>query len=191
MVKTIILVFVITLFSNYSGAQITFDYDKEEDFTKLKTYSFGGWQEDSDKLINDIDKKRLYEAFRKEFSARGMTFKEKDADAVVTFFLVIDQKTSKSAYTNYHGGMGMGYGYGMGYRPAWGWGTGYATTTYSENDYEVGTFVIDMYDTDNKKLVWQAVSQNTIKEKAHKREKSIPKGVSKVMKKYPIEAQKK
>ncbi len=87
--------------------------------------------------------------------------------------------------------MGMGYGYGIGYRPAWGWGTGYSTTTYSENDYRVGTFVVDVYDAKTKKLVWQGVTQKTIKENASKRARTIPKGIAKLMKRYPIDKIKK
>lgn len=168
-------------------AQVTSDYDKEVDFTTYKTYSFGGWQDDSGKIINDIDKKRIKESLKAEFTSRGMTYKASDADVVVTLFFVVDNKTSTTAYTNFNGGMGMGYGYGRGYyRPGWGWGMGSATTTYSENDYQVGTFVIDMYDTNSKKLVWQAVSEKTINSNTNKRAKSIPKGVKKLMKKYPI-----
>ena len=129
----------------------------------------------------------ILESFKAEFTARGMTYKESDADAIVTLYIVIDNKTSTTAYTDFNGGMGMGYGYGAGFaRPAWGWGMGSATTTYSEEDYQVGTFVVDVYDTKSKKLIWQGVSQKTINENASKRAKTIPKGVTKIMKNYPV-----
>jgi hypothetical protein len=94
-------------------SQASSDYDKTVDFTKFKTYSFGGWQKDSDKLLNDLDKNRIHEAFEAEFKARGMTYAESNADMVVTLFLVVDQKTITTAYTNYNGGRGYG-GYGRG-----------------------------------------------------------------------------
>lgn len=192
LIKSAVLFFVLTLGYTPANAQVTHNSDTSFDFTQIKTYSFGGWQKDSDKIVSDIDKKRIYDAFESEFNQRGITFQKAGADAVVTLYLVVDQKTSTTAYTNFNGGMGMGYGYGMGYaRPGWGWGGGSATTTYSENDYEVGTFVVDIYDTATKKLVWQGVSKKTINPKANKREKSIPKGVSKLMKKYPVEIPKK
>jgi len=170
-------------------AQVKSDYDKTIDFTKYKTYSFAGWQNDSDKLINDLDKTRILDAFKAEFDARNMTLVEDNADAVVTLFLVIDNKTSTTAYTNYMGGMGMGYGYGWGMGMGAGMGT--STTTYSENDYEVGTLVVDVYDAGTKKLAWQGVLQKTINEKASKREKTIPKNAAKIMKQYPVPAAKK
>jgi hypothetical protein len=186
--KLILLLVVCVLFNNTTSAQVTYDYDKDADFTQYKTYSFGGWQDDSGKLINDIDKKRILQSFKSQFTQRGMEYVLGDADVVVTLFFVVDDKVSTTAYTDYMGA-GMGYGagfYGGYYRPAWGWGGGYATTTYTEDDYQVGTMVVDVYDAKKKTLVWQGVSQKTINENASKRAKTIPKSVAKIMKNYPI-----
>lgn len=191
---TCLTIFTICIFSyNPVSAQVTSDYDKDADFTQYKTYSFGGWQEGSEKLFNDLDKKRVLESFKSEFTQRGMEYVLGDADVVVTLFFVIDEKTSTTAYTNYMGnGMGYGAGYGGGRyggysRASWGWGGGSSTTTYSEEDYREGTFVVDIYDAKSKTLVWQGVSQKEIKEDASKRAKSIPKAAKKIMKKYPVD----
>jgi hypothetical protein len=95
---------------------------------------------------------------------------------------VVDQKTSTTAYTNYYGGAGYGYR-----RGGWGWGSGHTTTTYSESDYLQGTLIMDVFDNESKELIWQGVATGTVKEKPEKREKSIPKTVGKLMKKFPIE----
>jgi hypothetical protein len=63
---------------------------------------------------------------------------------------------------------------------------GSATTSLSENDYRVGTLVIDMYDTAEKKLIWQGDMTTDVQEKSQKREKTIPKNIGKLMKKFPI-----
>lgn len=185
--KAILVIVFCAFIIEPATSQVSSDYDKSADFATYKTYSFGGWQKDSNKLVNDMDKKRILESLRAEFSSRGMTYQESGADTVVSLFLVIDNKTSTTAYTDFNGGMGAPYGYGRGYaRPGWGWGGGSATTTYSENDYKVGTFVVDLYDAKNKKLVWQGVNKKTINSNAKKRDKTIPKGIAKLMKKYPI-----
>jgi len=179
-------VLITAFFSSSAFAQkAKSDYDKNTDFTKYKSYAFAGWQQDSDKQLNDFDKKRILESLKSEFDARGMNLVESGADARVSIFIVIDEKTSTTAYTNYNGGMGygMGRGWGMGYG---GMGMGSSTTTYSENDYIEGTFVIDIYDESSKDLVWQGVITGTVKEKPAKREKSIPKNMAKLMKKYPV-----
>lgn len=171
---------------NSTMAQVSADYDKSVDFSKYQTYSFAGWQDDSDKLLNDLDKDRMRNAFQEEFAARNMKISSDNADAVVTLYLVVDNKTSTTAYTNYTGGMGYGAGRGWGMGVG-GMGFGSSTTTYSENDYKQGTLVVDVYDASTSKLIWQGISQSTVQEKASKRDKSIPKKVSKLMKKYPID----
>ena len=182
----LLLVAILSTTSFY--AQVTSDYDKTVDFTKYKTYSFEGWQDNSDQLINDLDKKRILDSFGKEFRSRNLQYVEQGGDMIVTLFMAIDQKTSQTAYTNYHGGMGYGGGWGYGYGRGYGMGMGMgsATTTYSENVYDVGTFVVDVYDGESKKLVWEGISRKTINENPKKREKTIPKGVKKLMKKFPI-----
>ncbi|MGA9271456.1 MAG: DUF4136 domain-containing protein [Lutimonas sp.] len=182
-------ILILSLFAfvlNSGFAQVTADFDKSVDFNNYKTYSFGGWQDDSGKILNDIDKDRMRKAFQEEFAARNMKIVTENADAVVVLYLVINRETSTTAYTNYTGGMGYGArrGWGMG---VGGVGMGSSTTTFSENDYQQGTLVVDIYDASDKKLIWQGTSQSTVQENPSKREKTIPKRVGKLMKKYPIE----
>ena len=49
----------ILLFAANLQAQVTSYIDESADFSKYKTYSFLGWQQDSDSLLSDIDKERL------------------------------------------------------------------------------------------------------------------------------------
>lgn len=173
------------LLATAAFAQVKSDYDKEVDFSEFKTYSFQGWQKDSDQQLNEFDKKRILDALKSEFDARGMSLVESGADAEVALYLVLDQKTSTTAYTNFMGGMGYG--------PRWGWGMGAggmgmatATTTYNEDDYTEGTLVVDMYDGSGKKLIWQGVLTSVVQEKPEKREKTIPKKIGKLMKEFPV-----
>jgi hypothetical protein len=181
--KTTTLLILLLFSTSVTFAQIKSDYDKDADFSKYNTYSFAGWAENSDQSINDIDKKRILSALKSEMDERGLELVESGGDAQFTLFVVIDQKTSTTAYTNYTGGMGYGGGWGWGYG-----GMGSATTTYSEQDYNEGTLVVDMYDTDEKNLVWQGVITSVVKTKPEKREKNINKKIGKLMKKFPISA---
>lgn len=177
------LVIIVALFLNANlSAQVTADFDKSVDFSKYKTYSFLGWQNDSDKLLNDFDKKRLQESFKSEFTARNLSFVETGGDMAVSLYIFVEQKSDLTAYTNYNSGMGYG-------RAAWGMG-GTSTTTVTEDNYMVGTLVLDCYDTKENKLIFQGVSQKTIQENPSRREKTIPKAVAKLMKKYPVKAAK-
>ena len=177
---------IILVLAACSSVKVTSDYDKTADFNKYKTFNYYGWQEDSDKILNRFDKERIEEAFGAEFEKRGITFTESGGDAIVSLFIVVDQKTQTTAYTNHYGGMyGAGYG-GYGYG-GWGMGAGQSTTTYSESDYLVGTLVCDVFDAETKQLVWQAVGSGTVDDNPNSREKNIPKAVAKIMYKYPIE----
>lgn len=173
------LVLSFILFS-IAHAQVRSDYDKNTDFAKYKTYTFKGWEKDSDQQLNDFDKERITDAFKSELVARGLTPSESDPDVGITLYVVVAERTSRSAYTNYNGGMGYGRSWG------WGAGMGSSTTTYSERDYRVGTIVIDFYDEGTKGLVFQGTLQTEVQEKAKKREKTIPKNIAKLMTKYPV-----
>lgn len=183
--KYFIIFTAIVFISLQANAQkVTTDFDKNADFTKYKSLTFLGWQNGSEKLINDLDKERMRNAFVTEFKARALEKGGEDADLAITLYLVLEQKTSTTAYTNYYGGGG---GYGRYGRGGWGWGNGYANTTYSENDYTKGTLVMDVYDNKTNQLIWQGVASGTVKENPKKRDKSIPKTVVKLMKKFPIQ----
>ena len=174
-----------------SSIKVTSDYDKEADFTKYKTYEYYGWAEESDKILNRFQKERIESAFGDEFAKRGLKYVEGNGDMVVSLFVVVDKKTSTTAYTNHYGTGGYGYGgggwyggYGGGYG---GMGMGTSTTTYSENDYLEGTLVVDVFDKAEKKMIWQSVGQKTIEENPKKAESNTPKVAAAIMKPFPIQ----
>lgn len=181
------LLLVIIFSVSCSDLTVKSDYDKEVDFTKYKTFEYYGWAEESDKILNRFDKERIEKSFAVEFKKRGLEFVENGGDMVVSLFIVVDQKTSTTAYTN-HYNMG-GYGYG----PGWGWyggyggmGMGTSSTTYSEQDYLVGTLVVDVFDRAEKKLIWQSVGQKTVDENPNSREKKSDKTAAAIMRPFPI-----
>lgn len=183
------LLLLIMLTGNMVIAQVKSEYDKTVDFTKFKTYTFKGWQKDSDKQIDDIDKQRIEDAFEAELDSRGLSSDDDNPDLSITLYVVIEEKTSISSYDQYHGGLGYdaGRGWGLGYR---GMGTGAANTTFEEEDYKEGTLVISFYDEQIKKLIFQGTFNSKIDENSQKRDKTIPKYVGKIMKKYPVKAKK-
>jgi len=87
---------------------VTSDHNKTVDFSKFKTYSYYGWTEESDQILNRFDKERIENAFADEFEKRNIKFVERDGSIIVSLFIVVEQKTSKTAYTNHYGTGGMG-----------------------------------------------------------------------------------
>ncbi len=191
--KNIIFLLGITvLLGACATIQFTSDKDSSVDFTQYKTMSYYGWQKDSDKILNQFDKERIEGAFANEFKKRGLELIERNGDIVVSLYIVVDQKTGTTAYTNHYGGGGP-YGYygGFGYGAGWGWGMGYSTTSYHEYDYKVGTLVCDVFDSKTKKLIWQGVVSGELDDNPKNREKNIPRIVNELMKRYPVPVSKK
>jgi hypothetical protein len=188
--KYLALLFIPALlfFSGCTTIKVTSDVDKTVDFTKYKTFEYYGWQKDSDKLLNDLDKRRIEQAFGQEFKKRGLQYVKENGDLIVTLLIVTEKKTSTTANTTMMGG-GAPYGYYggfYGYGPGWGWGMGHATTTYSTYDYQVGTLVVDVFDAKEKKLIWEGIGQGTISDNVKNRDKNIPKAIAAIMKDYPV-----
>lgn len=175
--------FFLLLFIVSTGfSQEKSSYDRSIDFTEFETYHFVGWNKDSDKILNDFDKKRVIEALKEEFKARGMSLVQSGEDVSITLFVVVDQEASPVAYAAFNGLYG--------YKGQWGWGidpgTGVANTTYVQDDYQEGTLVIDMY-TASKKLIWQGIITSGVKENVEEGEKSISRKVRRLMNAYPVE----
>jgi len=174
------------LLSSCSSLTVSSDYDKTIDFTKFKTASYYGWADNSDKLLSPFDKERLEQSFANEFNKRGITFVKEGGELTVALFIQTQQQQETTATTT---GMGMGYrGYGgyWGYGPGWGWGGGMAQTTYNTYNYTVGTLVCDVFDTQEKKLIWEGIGQGTVDDNPQTREENIPKAVAKIMAEYPV-----
>jgi len=162
--------------------KVVTDVDKTIDFSQYKTYSFLGWQNNSDRILTDFDKKRMRDAFISEFERRGLKPVADNGDMQISLFIVVDQKTTVSAYTDYYGG-----GYGMYHRYGYGWGYGYANTRYNQHDYLEGTLVMDVFDGKSKDQIWQAIATKTVNENPEKREKSIPAAIQSLMRKFPVQ----
>lgn len=181
-IKISALVAIVALLTSCSPVKVITEVNKDIDFSSYETYSFLGWQDNSNEILSEFDQKRIRDAFISEFEARGLKPVAENGDMVVSLFIVVDQKTSTTAYTDYYG-RGA---YGRYNRYGAGWGNGYATTTYHESDYLMGTLVMDVFDGAKSDQVWQGIAKGTVTENPEKRDKSIPKSIAALMKEFPI-----
>jgi hypothetical protein len=185
--KNLTLFLLLTiLVTGCNTIKVTTDFDKTVDFSQYKTFEYFGWAEESDKILNRFDRDRIEQAFGEELAARGLTHVKEDGDLIVTLFIVVEQKTQKTASTTNYGGYGYYGGY-YGYGPRYGWGPGYSTTTVSEYDYQVGTLVCDVFDAKDKKLIWEGIGTGTVDENPNNRDRNIPKAVKVIMAQYPVQ----
>lgn len=171
--------FIITLtilaitINGYSQVKVSYDFDKETDFSKFSSYNF---TEEAMKLpVNDLNRKRLLTAVDNEMSKRGFS-KTDNPDLLIDLKVTTEMKQSATATTDW---------YGSGYR--YRWGSTFTTTNIDITEYTEGTIFVDLIDTSTSKLVWQGRGIGTIHPsvKAEKREKRINKGLAKIFKNYP------
>ena len=193
MKKTIILSFALVMaLASCETIRVTSDFDPNVNFSKHKTYNVLPWNNEQSELINEFDQKRILNSVHQQMVVRGFKKVESGSDVSVSTFLLLNEKEQTTAYSNhynmggygYYGGFGY-YGFGSGY----GMGTGY--TTFSTEQYTVGTLIIDVFDNDTKKFIWQGIGAGTIKEDRTKREKNTPKAIARIMASYPVKPLKK
>ncbi len=163
-----------------STTKVSYDYDKQADFSQYQTYSYS--EAATDLPIQELNQARLLRAIDQEMTARGFT-KSESPDVLVDLHVRAEQKRDATATTTYNGGM-----YGNPWR--WGYGGGFSTTQVNVNEYVEGTLFINVVDTEMEKIVWQGIGTKTLSEdiSPEKREENINKAVSKIFENYPVPA---
>jgi len=165
---------------------IRYDFDKDKDFSKYKTYKWVAIK--GAELPDELTQKALTSAIDAQLATKGLTKTDSDsADLYVGYQTALGQEKE---FTSYNTGWGYGPGWGGGWYGYGGMGT---TTTYgSTSTVYVGQLDLSMYDPAAKQLVWRGTASKTLdpKAKPEKKQKNITKAVTKLLKKYPPEVKK-
>ena len=166
--QTISLSIAIVMLSAISALaqQVKTDYDRGANFNQYKTYSWGKVKA-SDPLWND----RIKSAVDSALVAKGWTQVESGGD--VSVMAVEMTKNQQTLNTFYDGGFG-----------GWRWG-GFGDATTTTENYKVGTLVVDLFDSQTKKLIWRGSSSDTLSNKSEKNIKNLDNGVAKMFKHFP------
>lgn len=180
----LVLTFIVAVVS-CSPIKVVVDPKDNTDFSKYETYSFLGWQNNSDEILEDTDRKAMRDAFTSEFERRGLKRVEFKGDIQISLYIVISEEGSVSGIATHYSNANSiythyGYGYGYGY--------GHSTSTMKQKSSEVGTMIMDVFDDKSKKQVWQAIATKTITQDLKKREKNIPTNIRAIMRDFPLKA---
>ncbi len=169
--------------SSALGQDVRYNYDKQADFSKFKTYKWvdikGAQKPD------DLVDKQIRASIDAELAKKGLSVvASDDADLYVGYQVGIQ---TEKQFTSFSSGMGPGWGYGPGWGGGWYGGGGMSTTTGSTSTIYVGQLALDMYESSKKDLAWRGVASKTIdtKAKPEKRQKNLDKAVAKLLKNYP------
>jgi Holliday junction resolvasome RuvABC endonuclease subunit len=171
--KKLLFLFIVTGIVACSTVKTAYDYDKQADFSKYKTYSLT--QDDLLETVGQLNKDRILNAVESELSKKGFN-KSDTPDALVDIHIKTQQKVTATASST--GAMRYGrYGYGG----------GFGTTNISYDEYTDGTMLITLIDNNTQKIIWQGSGAKTLSEdvSAEKREQNITSAVQQILLNYP------
>jgi hypothetical protein len=147
--------------------QIKFDYDRSVDFSHYKTYSWGQVQ-----TQNPLWVARIKDAVDASLAAKGWT--EVDTGGSVSIMAMEINKNHRTLDT-YYDGFGGG----------WRWGGGFGDVTTTESTYRVGTLVLDLFDSENKDLLWRGSASDTLSDNSDRNIRNLDKAVHKLFEHFP------
>lgn len=173
--KRISFLVVMALASCAPAITVTTDYDRNASFASYKTFKYT--DEALNLQLDDLNKRRLFDALDQGLAGEGLTKTDNDPDLLVDVKLTLQQR--KEATANTSGGYGAGYPYR--------WGGGFTTTTINVETYLDGTLIIDFIDLNKKQLVWQGRGVKTLDTDAtpEQKEQRIKEAVAAILAKYP------
>ena len=134
------------------------DYDRAADFNQYKTYS---WE--NVHTQNPLWVDRIKEAVNSALASKGWTQVESGGNISI---MAMEMTSSHQTLNTYYDGFGGGWGWRGRFGGGFG-GFGDATTT--EETYKVGTLVVDLFDSNTKKLIWRGSSSDTLSDKSDKK----------------------
>jgi hypothetical protein len=172
-VKSLVIVLFFVLTAASFAQQVKTDYDHNANFGQYKTYSWEKVQT-RDPLLVD----RIKDAVNRTLTAKGWKQADSGGDVSIVAMEITQQQQTLNTFYD-------GFGGGWGWRRFGGGGFGDATTT--TETYQVGTLVVDLFDSKSKNLIWRSSSSDTLSNNANKNTKNLDKGVQKMFEHFPPE----
>lgn len=169
--KYVGIVFILMLFAACNAPRVVYDFDRNADFTKYKTYNF---LPDIQTGLNELDDKRLFRQTDSILQSRGFV-----RTATPDFYINIQASAFQPSN---NGGVGVGVG-GGGRGVGGGISVGLPVAGAKLNQQ----LVFDFVDVRKDELFWQAVAEGYYKEKAtpEEHEAYFRKVLLKVLEDYP------
>ena len=142
------------------------DYDHTTDFSKYKTFT---WIKQP-KTQNPLMQQRIIDAVNTQLEAKGLRLVSGNADLGVSANAATkEEQTLSSFYNGFNG---------------WGWHR-WGPEPVTVETYEVGTLVVDLFDSQTKQVKWWGAASDTISDNAEKNTKKLNEAVEKMFKHFP------
>lgn len=148
------------------GQNVRTDYDHHTDFGNFHTYSWAKVQ-----TTDPLWEPRIKDAVNHALESKGWHEVQSGGEVMLT---AVGSARNQQEYQTFYDGMG-----------GWGWGNGFGETTTNVVNQPVGTLILDMYNAQNKQLVWRGVASNTLSSKTEKNVHELDQAVDKMLKNFP------
>ena len=161
-----------------SLAEVKTDYDRTAEFSRYKTYS---WE--NVHTQNPLWVDRIKAAVNSALAAKGWTEVQSGGDvSIMAMEMTKDRRTLNTYYDHFGGGWSWRWGGGF--------GDGFGTSTTTEETYKVGTLVVDLFDTNTKKLIWRGSGSDSLSAESDKNIKQLNSDVERMSDHFPPEMKK-
>ena len=155
------------------ASRVRVDFDHKTHFSSYKTYR---WADSASAPLpeglfpNGLMRERIAGLIEEALAARGFKRVATGGDLLISYGI---QVTEHPQFTTFYDGGG----------PGWGWGSGFSTTTV-QTFYE-GTLAVNMVDANQKRLVFEGTSTQTISSRPERNTRRLAKAVNEIFEKYP------
>ena len=161
-----------------SLAEVKTDYDRNVDFSRYKTYSWNNVHTQNGLWVD-----RIKAAVNSSLAAKGRTEVESGGSvSIMAMEMTKDHRTLNTYYDSFGGGWGWRWGGGF--------GDNFGTATTTEGVYQIGTLVVDLFDTNSKKLIWRGSASATLSDKSERNINKLNIDVQKMFEHFPPETSK-
>jgi uncharacterized protein DUF4136 len=160
--------------------KIQAQYSKETNFTKFKTYA---WMK-HDAVARPALALEIVGAVDDELSKRGLKLVTDNPDLLVTYYGGLDTDTNIAGTDPSYSGSG-----GVPVVGSTVWTAGGISGPSSSVYVQKGTLIVDLLDSQAKKLAWRGIATGTLDTNATKALEDIDKSVEKMFAEYPVKKQ--
>ncbi len=127
---------------------------------------------------------RIIGAVDAQLQSKGWTRVPQGQTGQVVVGVGVSVHQQQSVNTYYNAPMYAGYGWGGPYmRPYAYGGMGSATTTV--RTYDVGTLIVDMFQTSTKQAIWRGTAEKTVSDSPQKNSEAVQIGIENMFRYFP------
>ncbi len=171
MKRPAILLLALLLAACASTPTVSSDVDPQARFDQYRTYR---WIQ-APQGMSPLLQQRIVEGVNGQLAARGWR-ESADADVAIAAHVATQQRQDVDTF--YNGPTYAGWGW---HGP---WAVGSVST--SVRTYEVGTLVVDLFDTRTRQAVWRGTAKGTIPSSQERLNEGVQTGIAEMFKQLPV-----